>query len=68
MVYENEMYNRYEKLRSEKNVTTSEVCRETNIDPATMSHWKQNLYTPKLDKLVRIADFFEVPLDYFIKH
>lgn len=31
--------------------------------PAT---WKQGKYTPKLDKLVKIAAYFKVPIEYFL--
>ena len=66
MASENALYNKYNELLQQKGVTTAEVCRETNIDPATMTHWKNNFYTPKADKLVRLAHYFGVPISYFI--
>ena len=65
MASENALYNKYDELLRKKGVTTAEVCRETNVSPATMSHWKNNIYTPKADKLTRIAHYFGVPISYF---
>ena len=61
------MYKRFEKLRKKKKVTTYRVCKETGISTATMSSWKNGRYTPKMDKLKILADYFEVPVDYFIE-
>ena len=60
------MYAKFEKLMKEQGVTTAQVSKATNIDPSTFSHWKSGLYTPKLDKLVRIARYFDVPIEFFI--
>lgn len=55
-------YKRYENLRNEKGVRDVDVARSTGIDPTTFSHWKQNKYTPKDDKLSKIAKYFGIPL------
>ena len=65
MTSENALYNKYEALRQEKGVSTAAVCNATNLNAATFSHWKQDLYTPKVDKLLKIADYFGVPISYF---
>jgi transcriptional regulator with XRE-family HTH domain len=43
-------------------VKPGRVSRETGISTATLTSWKQGKYTPKQDKLQKIADFFGVPL------
>ena len=60
------MYSNFEKLCSEKNVTPYRVCKETGIPTSTISNWKAGRYTPKQDKLKRIADFFGVSVDFLI--
>ena len=60
------MYSNFEKLCSERNVTPYRVCKETGIPTATISNWKAGRYTPKQDKLKRIADFFGVSVDFLI--
>lgn len=58
-------YEAFQKLCEERNVKPAQVARETHISTATLSSWKQNRYTPKADKIQRIADYFGVSVDYF---
>ncbi len=60
------MYEIFEKLCSEKGVTAYKVSKETGITTATLSNWKAGRYTPKQDKLQKIADFFGVSLEYLM--
>lgn len=41
------------------------VGRQCGIAPSTFTDWKRGKYTPKADKLTRLAEFFDVPLQYF---
>lgn len=61
------MYQKFEKLLSERNVSAYQVSKETGIASATLTEWKNGTYTPKVDKLMKIAEFFGVPLEYFLK-
>ena len=61
------MYGKFERLLAERGVTAYQVAKETGISTATLTQWKQGLYTPKVDKIMRIADYFGVPLEYFVK-
>lgn len=59
-------YKKYEKLRNERGLTDYRVCKETGISTATMSSWKQGIYTPKVEKMSKLSKFFGVPLEYFM--
>ncbi len=61
------MYERFERLLKELNVTTYRVAKMTGISRSTFTNWKQGNYQPKVDKLQKIADFFGVPVTYFIE-
>lgn len=61
------MYQKYEKLRNERGITDYEVFKKTGISTATLSEWKKGTYQPKIDKIKKLADFFEVPVTYFIE-
>ena len=61
------MYGKFERLLAERGVTAYQVAKETGISTATLTQWKQGLYTPKVDKIMKIADYFGVPLEYFVK-
>ena len=56
-------YENYKKIRDEKKLKDATVAKVTGIDKATFTHWKKGLYTPKKDKLLKIAQYLEVPLD-----
>lgn len=58
-------YERFAALCQERNVTAAAVSRATGIATATLSNWKKGNYTPKTDKLQKIADYFGVPITYF---
>jgi len=60
------MYEIYEKLRDAKGYTNADVGRATGVSTATLSQWKTGRYTPKMDKLEKIATFLHVPTEYLI--
>ena len=60
------MFEVFQKLCLENNVTPSKVAKECGINPSTITHWKNGLYTPKRDKLQKLADYFGVSIDYII--
>lgn len=61
------MYKKFEKLLIEHNVSAYRVGKEIGVSQSTLSDWKKGLYEPKVDKLIKIADYFNVPLDYFVR-
>ena len=61
------MYTKYETLRDKKGVKDAEVAQATGIAPATLSDWKANRYAPKADKLLKLAEYFGVSIEYFLK-
>ncbi|WP_127058835.1 helix-turn-helix domain-containing protein [Veillonella ratti] len=60
------MYKKFEKLLKTYKVTAYRVGKETGIPTATFTAWKQGKYTPKADKLLKIAEYFNVPIEYFL--
>ena len=61
------MYKNYEKLRDERGLTNYQVAKETGIGENTLSQWKQGRSTPKVDKLMKIAKLFGVPVEELLK-
>lgn len=61
------MYERYVKLRDEKHVTDYRVALDTDITRSTFADWKTGRSEPKIDKLKKIADYFGVPIEYFLE-
>lgn len=60
------MYDVFEKLLEKHNVTAYRVAKETGVTTATFTSWKQGKYTPKQDKLQKVADYFGVTVDYLM--
>lgn len=58
------MYEIYCKLRDKKGVKDADVAKATGITKSTFSDWKNGRSKPKDEKLLKIAEYFEVTLDY----
>ena len=61
------MYKKFAELLAKNNVKASQVAKATGISTATLTSWKQGVYTPKIEKLMLIAKYFNVPITYFIE-
>lgn len=59
-------YERYCSLKKEKGVSDADVAKSTGIGKSTFSDWKSGRSKPKYEKLIRIADFFNVPYTFLI--
>ena len=60
------MYEIFTQLCKQHGVTPYKVSKETGVSQPTLSEWKKGTYTPKQDKLQKIADYFGVTLDYLM--
>lgn len=60
------MYEIFEELLAKRGITTYRVAKDTGITTATFTSWKQGKYTPKLEKLQKVADYFGVSIDYLL--
>ena len=59
------MYDKYCRLRDQKGITDYRVAEETGITKSTFSDWKTGRSKPKFDKLMILAKYFDVPVEYF---
>lgn len=62
-----EMYARYAAMRDARNLKDIDVSRETGIPASTFTDWKNGKSSPKIDKIIKIADLFQVSLDDFVR-
>ena len=62
-------YQKFRKLCNSRKVTPYQVSVGTGgrVSTTVLSQWKNGDYNLKLDKLSLIANFFEVPITYFIE-
>lgn len=59
-------YENFDALCKARGVTPNAVSKATGISTATLTSWKKGVYTPKNDKLERIAEYFNVDLSYLL--
>lgn len=60
-------YDTFSQLCEKKEVKPNAVSVATGIDRSTFTRWKNGEYTPKIDKLCKIANYFDVPVTVFIE-
>lgn len=61
------MYNKYVELRDGKGLTDYKVSLDTGITKSTFTDWKTGRSEPKLEKIVKLAEYFGVTVDFFVK-
>ena len=61
------MYNKYVELRDERGLTDYKVSLDTGISKSTFTDWKNGRSKPKIEKLRKIAEYFNVSITEFIE-
>lgn len=60
------MYEKFVQLLQKKGLTAYKVSKDTGISQSTLSDWKTGRATPKADKLLVLAHYFNVPIEFFL--
>lgn len=55
---------RIKELALFKKVSLAEVERQTNLSSGSITKWDKS--SPSADKLAKVADYFNVPVDYLL--
>lgn len=56
-----------EKLVRDHGLTFYQLGKELSIPSSFFSEWKRGKMMPKVDKLKILADYFNVPITYFLE-
>lgn len=59
-------YEKVAALLKKHNMTAYRLSKETGVPASTINEWKKGKYTPKVDKLMKIADYFGVSITEFL--
>ena len=59
-------YKNFERLLNLEQTTVYRVSKATGISASTFTDWKNGRSAPKADKLLRIAEYFGVSLEYLL--
>lgn len=54
------------ELAEKNNMTANKLLVECKLPSNAMSYWKQGIKKPGLDALIKIADYFNISLDYLV--
>lgn len=57
---------RLRELRKEANLTQSELGRQVGISEKCISYWELNKHDIKSDRLIVLANFFNVRINYLL--
>lgn len=57
---------RLKSLRKDKKMTAQELSEALDVPRATITAWEIKRSYPLVDRLVQIADYFNVSLDYLL--
>lgn len=60
------MYEVFEQLLQKYGVTSYKVAKEAGVTQTALSNWKSGRSTPTTKTLQKIADYFNVTVDYLI--
>lgn len=61
------MYEKFAQLLTIHKITASTVAKAVHVNASTFTDWKQEKSLPKLEKLQKIANYFNVPVSYFFE-
>ena len=60
------MQNRIKDLREDRDLRQSDLAEATGIDQRTISNYETGKTNPDSDALIKLADFFNVSIDYLV--
>ena len=57
---------RLKKLRIGKDMTQQQLADYLHVSPGSIGMWEHDRREPDIDMLVKLADFYQVTLDYLV--
>lgn len=61
------MYEKIQTLLDKQGITAYRLSKETKIPYTCLVDWKQGRSKPKADKLLKLANYFNVPIEFFLE-
>ena len=61
------LYEKFTELLSKTNKTSYQVAKDTGISQTAFSNWKAGRCKPNLESMKKLADYFSVPIEYFLE-
>lgn len=61
-----ESFAKLEALKNARGITFYKIANDLGFTKSLFSDWKSGKSMPKTDKLIKLAEYFGVPVDYFV--
>lgn len=61
-----DIYDKIESLLRQNNITAYKLAKDTGFSTGLLSQWKTRKQKPSIDKIKKIAEYFSVPIDFFL--
>ncbi len=58
------MYNKIQLLMMSRHMNKAELSKAIGVSSGNLSDWANGRSQPSIDKLIKLADYFDVSLDY----
>lgn len=58
--------NKLKQIRLSRKLSQKDVGEVLNISPQAYGHYERGLRTPSIDTLIKLSDFYSVPVDYLL--
>ncbi len=59
--------NKINEFRKQFNLTQDELAEKMDVSPQAVSKWENDISMPDVNVLVKLADLFDVSLDYLLR-
>lgn len=59
-------FERLKELREERNLNQTDLAKHLNISQGTIGNWETNKRVPDVKMILKIADYFDVSVDYLL--
>ncbi|HAY20709.1 MAG TPA: hypothetical protein DCY27_00770, partial [Desulfobacterales bacterium] len=57
---------RLKKIRTERGLRQEDIGRIVHVGKSTVSQWENNIHTPDLETVSKIANHLNIPVGYFL--
>jgi transcriptional regulator with XRE-family HTH domain len=57
---------RIKRLREDKGVRQEDVGKMFNVSKSAVSQWENDIRTPDMDIIIKLADYFDVSTDFLL--
>lgn len=58
---------RLKELRLKAGISQAELGKQLGVTGQTVLNWESNIFEPKIEYLIKLADYFNVTIDYLVE-